>query len=95
MSGRKSHIAERSCVACRCKRPKDTFLRLVRLESREVIIDASGHADGRGAYICRSAECLEKARRKRAFARALMVDEGNIPYETLKSAVEQCDPDIG
>ena len=89
------HIPQRSCVACRRRGEKDSFIRLARTETREIVIDESGRKQGRGAYICRSAECLEKARKKKAFARALMVDEGKVPYEALFSAVEHWDPVTG
>lgn len=85
------HIPERSCVGCRRRGPKDSFIRLVRTTASGVVIDAEGHVQGRGVYICRSAECLGKARKKAAFKRALRVDEGKIPYEALSSAIEQCD----
>ncbi len=46
-------------------------MRVVRTPSGEVILDESGRAPGRGAYICRTAECLDKAIAKRALSRAL------------------------
>ena len=70
-------------------------MRVVRLPGREVVVDKTGDMPGRGAYICRSAECLGKARKKRAFARSLRVDEGSIPYEALSSAVVQSDQASG
>lgn len=92
MVERRRHVAERSCVGCRRRGPKVSFIRLARTAASEVIIDVDGRGQGRGAYLCRSADCLEKARGKRAFKRALMVDEGIIPYEALISAIEQSDP---
>jgi predicted RNA-binding protein YlxR (DUF448 family) len=47
------------------------MLRVVRSIDGAVSIDASGRAQGRGAYICRSAECLDRALKKNAFARVL------------------------
>jgi len=84
-------MPERRCLGCRLRGPKSGFLRIVRLPTGEVAVDDGGRSPGRGAYICRSAECLGKARKRRAFARALRVDEGAIPYEALSSAVVQCD----
>jgi uncharacterized protein len=46
-------------------------MRIVRTSAGDVSVDASGRAAGRGAYVCRSAECLDKAINKGALARAL------------------------
>ena len=83
------------CLGCRRRGPKNDFVRIVRLPSRDVVVDNTGVLPGRGAYICRSAECLGKARKKRAFARSLRVDEGSVPYEVLYSAVVQSDQASG
>jgi predicted RNA-binding protein YlxR (DUF448 family) len=95
LTGRRGHIPERTCVGCKRRRRRGSLIRIVRTAHRDVVIDASGKMDGRGAYICRLAECFEKARKKKAFARSLRVDEGKIPYEALLSAIEQSDPDYG
>lgn len=58
----------------------------MRTPSGEVILDGTGRASGRGAYICRSAECLKKAVRSKALNRALKVD---IPDEILKRLEEE------
>jgi predicted RNA-binding protein YlxR (DUF448 family) len=47
------------------------MLRVARSPDGEVLIDASGRAQGRGAYVCRDAACLDNARKKNAFARVL------------------------
>ena len=46
-------------------------MRVVRTPTGDVILDESGRAAGRGAYVCRTAECLDKATRKGALSRAL------------------------
>jgi predicted RNA-binding protein YlxR (DUF448 family) len=47
------------------------MLRVVRAPDGAISIDASGRAQGRGAYICRDAVCLDRALKKNAFARVL------------------------
>ncbi|WP_420595429.1 YlxR family protein [Deinococcus sp.] len=47
---RARHVPERSCVACRRKRPQGQFVRLVRTDSGWVI--AQKGQQGRGAYVC-------------------------------------------
>jgi predicted RNA-binding protein YlxR (DUF448 family) len=47
------------------------MLRVVRAPDGAVSVDISGRAQGRGAYICRNAACLDRAFKKNAFARVL------------------------
>lgn len=67
----KKKVPLRMCVACRQMREKKSLLRIVRAEDGSIAPDYKGRANGRGAYICRSCECLEKAIKIRAFERAL------------------------
>jgi predicted RNA-binding protein YlxR (DUF448 family) len=60
----------RTCVACREIRPKGELARLVRSSDRRVVVDRSGAAQGRGAYVCRSAACLERGLTRRQLGRA-------------------------
>ena len=64
-------VPSRTCVACRTVRPKRELMRVVRTPAGEIILDASGRAPGRGAYVCRTTECLDKAIAKGALSRAL------------------------
>src|SRR5262245_5869115 len=51
----------RMCLGCRQVRPKGRLVRLVRLRSGVVVVDASARAAGRGAYVCPDAKCVERA----------------------------------
>ncbi len=66
-------VPNRSCVACRTVRPKRELVRVVRDPSGGITIDPSGRADGRGAYLCRTAECIDNAIKKGALTRALSI----------------------
>ena len=58
-------IPERKCVGCGEKKPKNELIRIVRLaEGKYAEIDRTGKKAGRGAYICPSAVCLRKAKRR-------------------------------
>lgn len=63
----------RTCVACRTPRPKRELTRLVRTPQGEVLVDPTGKANGRGAYLCPDEACWTLAERRRAVARALGV----------------------
>ena len=63
----------RMCVACRQMRNKKELVRVVRTPEGAVCLDKTGRANGRGAYVCPSLACLNKAVKARALDRALEV----------------------
>ncbi len=81
----------RMCVGCRAHAPKKELIRIVRTPEGQIVADARGKASGRGAYICRKASCLEKARRSRALERMLNTAISPETYEALAAAVEASD----
>ena len=64
-------IPLRMCVACREMKPKKELIRVVRIPEGEVVADLTGRKNGRGAYLCRSEACFNKAVKTRALDRAL------------------------
>ena len=44
-------------------KPKKELIRVVRAPDGNISLDLTGKASGRGAYICRSVDCLKKARK--------------------------------
>ena len=65
MSAGLKKIPERKCVGCNEKKPKNELIRIVRTaDTGEIQIDATGKKNGRGAYICPSAACLKKAKKR-------------------------------
>ncbi|MBQ8448574.1 MAG: YlxR family protein [Clostridia bacterium] len=65
MSATLRKIPERKCVGCNEKKPKNELIRIVRVaDTGEIQIDATGKKNGRGAYICPSAACLKKAKKR-------------------------------
>ena len=67
------HFPVRTCVACRTERQKREFLRVVRTPAGEVLIDETGRANGRGAYLCADGSCWAAAIKKKSIERALGV----------------------
>ena len=63
------------CVACREKKPKQDLIRIVLGDDNTHIIDAR-KADGRGVYICRCRQCIDKCIKQRSLNRVL---KRNIP----------------
>lgn len=73
----------RTCVACRQSRPKRELLRIVRGPDGSVGFDPTGKRSGRGAYICPSLACLERAQKGRQLERALEQPVDAAVYEEL------------
>jgi predicted RNA-binding protein YlxR (DUF448 family) len=67
----KRPIAQRTCVACRQVRDKRELLRLVRTREGSIEVDSAGKREGRGAYVCPTAICWEKALKGRQLEHAL------------------------
>lgn len=71
-------IPMRQCLGCREMKPKRELIRVVRSPEGAISLDFRGKANGRGAYVCPSPDCLKKAVRAKALERAL---ETPIPDE--------------
>ena len=82
-------IPQRMCTGCREHKPKAELVRVVRSPEGEVSLDLTGRKNGRGAYICRSAECLQKARRQRALERALQQPISDELFEQMLAQIEE------
>ena len=67
MSGVK-RIPERMCVACRQMKPKTELLRIVNT-SEGVLVDGTGKLNGRGVYLCKCKECVNKAAKSKGFVK--------------------------
>jgi len=85
-------IPMRQCLGCREMKPKPELVRVVRSPEGAVSVDLRGKAPGRGAYVCRSADCLKKALRSKALGRALGVE---IPPEIYDALTEQMEVQDG
>ena len=66
-------IPMRMCVGCREMKPKRELIRVVRSPEGEVSMDPVGKKPGRGAYVCRSVDCLKRAIKQRQLERQLEV----------------------
>lgn len=51
----------RTCIACRESNDKRQLVRITRSPQGEVSVDPTGKKPGRGAYVCKSPECFQKA----------------------------------
>lgn len=63
-------IPMRMCVVCRQMMPKKDLIRVVNGSDGEIELDETGKANGRGAYVCKSA-CIDSLQKRKSFDRAL------------------------
>ena len=62
----RTKIPMRQCTGCREMKSKKEMIRVLRTSENEIILDATGKKNGRGAYICPSSSCLKKAKKRLA-----------------------------
>lgn len=81
-------IPMRMCVGCREMKPKKELIRVVRQPSGQVMLDRTGKAAGRGAYVCPDSACLEKARKSKVLERTLEASIEPAVYEQLAKELD-------
>lgn len=82
-------IPMRMCTGCREMKPKRELIRVVRTAEGEIRLDRTGKLNGRGAYICADKECLLKARKINALARAFETAVSDGIYQRLETELNQ------
>lgn len=80
-------IPLRTCMGCNEKKPKKELVRIVKNKDGEIFIDRTGKADGRGAYICDSIECLEKVIKSKRLERVLETQIPEEVYNNLRGVI--------
>lgn len=81
----------RMCTGCREMHPKAELIRVVKTPEGEIRLDATGRLNGRGAYICRNAECLSKAEKINALAKAFEMKVNGEIYTRLAKELSGLD----
>ena len=84
----------RQCAGCGQMKPKKELVRLVRAPQKEegqppeVTLDLTGKKPGRGAYLCRDAQCLKQARKSRRLERAFSCKLPEEVYARLEEELQ-------
>lgn len=83
-----AHVPIRTCTGCRRRAPRATLVRLAVRDGR-VVVDPDRRCPGRGAWLCRDADCLEQALRKGAgpLRRALRAPGATVDVDALAARV--------
>lgn len=74
-------------MACNSQKEKQDLLRIVKSKEGLVEIDLTGKKNGRGAYICKSEECLNKVIKSKRLERALETEISPELYESIRGVI--------
>ena len=77
-------IPLRKCIGCNEMKDKRTLVRIVRNKEGEISVDLTGKKPGRGAYICKSIECLDKAQKAKRLERSFSSQIAPEIYDTMR-----------
>jgi hypothetical protein len=81
-------VPMRQCVGCHNMVSKRELIRIIKTSEGEILLDATGKKNGRGAYLCRSNDCLNQARKSRSLERSLKVSIPSEIYDSLKEELD-------
>jgi predicted RNA-binding protein YlxR (DUF448 family) len=79
----------RQCIGCQEMKSKKEMIRVIKTAEDEIMLDATGRKNGRGAYLCPSMECLKKAVKGKGLERSFKMAIPKEVYETLEKEMEE------
>lgn len=82
-------IPMRMCLGCGEMKPKRELIRVVKSKEGDISLDLTGKKSGRGAYICKSVECFEKARKARKFERSFSCMISEDIYNSMEGELSE------
>ena len=82
-------IPLRQCIGCGEMKSKKEMIRVLKTAEDEIILDATGRKNGRGAYLCPSMECLKMARKKKGLDRSFRMTVPEEIYDQLEKEMEK------
>lgn len=82
-------IPMRQCIGCGEMKSKKEMIRILKTAEGEIVLDATGRKNGRGAYLCKSPDCLRKAVKSRGLERSLKTAVPQEIYENLEKEMGQ------
>lgn len=86
--GQTRKVPMRKCIGCQEMKNKKEMMRILKTTEDEILLDTTGKKNGRGAYICFSRECFEKAVKSKALERSLKMNIPQEVYESLKKEID-------
>ena len=81
-------IPMRMCLGCGEMKPKKELIRIVKTAEGEISLDKTGKKNGRGAYICASAECLKLARKAKKLEKSFQCRIDDEVYDSMERELD-------
>ena len=82
-------IPLRTCVISKEKLPKKELIRVVRTPDNSVVVDVSGKANGRGAYLKKDIKVIEKARQSKILNKHLETEVPDSIFNELETIINK------
>lgn len=79
-------IPLRQCVGCGEMKGKKDMMRVLKTAEGDICLDTTGKKNGRGAYVCKNAECLKLAQKNKGLERSFKM---SIPKEVYNALEEE------
>lgn len=80
-------LPQRTCVGCNLKKEKKDLIRIVKNKEGNIFIDKTFKMDGRGIYICKTEECLNKAIKNKRILKKFEINNLDNIYEELRKYI--------
>ena len=87
MVNKPKKIPLRMCTGCGEMKPKKELVRVVKPKEGEILLDTTGRANGRGAYLCPCLSCLQQARKARRLEKAFSCKIPDEIYQRMEEAL--------
>lgn len=78
----------RQCIGCGEMKSKKEMIRVIKTADEEILLDATGRKNGRGAYLCPSMECMKKALKSKGLERSFKMAIPKEVYDALEKEME-------
>ena len=82
-------VPQRVCVGCGEMKSKKEMIRVLKTAENEILLDATGRKNGRGAYLCFSRECLTKAIKGKGLERSFKMSIPKDVYDKLEKEMDE------
>ena len=81
-------IPMRQCVGCGAMKSKKEMMRVLKTTEGPIVLDVTGKKNGRGAYLCKQADCLKMARKNKGLERSFKMSIPDEVYDSLEKEFE-------
>ncbi|MBR3601381.1 MAG: YlxR family protein [Lachnospiraceae bacterium] len=84
-------VPMRQCVGCGDMKSKKEMMRILKTAEGAIVLDVTGKKNGRGAYLCKTEECLKKARKTKGIERSFKMSIPAEVYDNLEKEFAECE----